>query len=895
MKRSAKVCWIGFVFSTIVIAAVAGLVIYFTAFKKSGDGTSAVDPIGGSSESGNANDPAAGGSDGTSLVDHLSHSVPGFEYEAIDFDGNGKEKVQLDGSRSHTHYVDPGPPMVVGKLVEMTWFNNDTREKLSSDAAPLIEFPVGTTIVGLTVVDNYRDMHTDYATVTVEKPIMDGAYCYYYSPSSSGITISDTLNDGERPSFSAATAAIAFTDDSKFPASRRGQEFQMRCVFQVSGGSSKEFSVDHFGPVRLLVGDDVVLESSSSDEDSTSGSIDLPSGTHTVHLLYSRSSSAAGKLELTAGGEGLQYDLSRVLPILSSIDPVSSTLEGGGQAKILGIGLQNGVKINFGSKSLTPDEELSAENEAFVTVPSSSSEGVVSVTASNKAGTSNELQFQYSSSGEQPIKFSEGKVMNGGNAADLPLITGIQYGPDHRYYLSAMNNKVLSFAAAFSMQMSDFCASQSLGQYKSILGIAFNPADTEVKAYVSASILDWKREERLSTPDAWANGEILVVKKDYNGHCLDRLKDPIITGLPVSNHDHGVNGLVFDNDGKLHIQVGGFTNAGLNDDSSRLGGIDENPLSGASLVADVTKSGFNGRITYSSNNPGIAEQTGGDVRVYSPGWRNSFGITYHSNGFLYATDNGASVNFGDKSVTCNTGEVLAGKSLADELGKVIQDKYAGHPNRNRGRKDSRQCKFKGADEPSSGSYEGPIATFESSTDGVMEYTANTFGGRLKGDILCSKYSTEKSPGKVFRVQLDDAGNRKSGPDELFGSSGLSISMSPWGHIMMPRVYKREIMVLTPVVKKGIVSIFTAVMPFRGAFGGGNEVIVTGENFGTGAVAVFGSKRCTDATAVSADRRSFRCKVPPGSPGQGVAVGIEFSDGTPPISPGSGVDYKYMNV
>jgi hypothetical protein len=38
---------------------------------------------------------------------------------------------------------------------------------------------------------------------------------------------------------------------------------------------------------------------------------------------------------------------------------------------------------------------------------------------------------------------------------------------------------------------------------------------------------------------------------------------PIITGLPVPNLDHSVNGLEFDFQGDLYIAVGGNTNAGV--------------------------------------------------------------------------------------------------------------------------------------------------------------------------------------------------------------------------------------------------------------------------------------------------------------------------------------------
>lgn len=917
MKRSAKVCWVGFVFSTIVLAAVTGLVVYFTAFKRGIAGTgSATFPIGGttSSDGGTGDDdsftdgtdsPVSGPSDGSpvppgtgssvSLVDHLSHSVPGFEYTEIDYDGDGSAFVQLDGSLSHTHYYDEGPPIVIGKIVEMTWFNNETRKEIGIGAKPLISFPTGTTVVGLTVADNYRDSHTDYAIVTVEKPITDGAYCYYYHSSSDGFSISDELGEEPKPTFAAAAAAVAFEDDSSFPAEVQGTEFQARCVFIVNGdGSTRTFEVEHFGPVRLLVGGELVLESESEDLATTEGEIDLNDGEHVVHLLYSRVNSAAAKLELKEGGDGMQYDMSAVLPVLTKIDPETSTLDGGGSAKITGVGLLNGVAIQFGDEELEVDVETATHTQVFVTVPAVDSETVVDVVAKNKAGSSNARHFQYASNGKPPIKFSESRVKMDGRTLDLPWLTGIKYGPDHRYYASAINNAVHSFAANSEMEVSDLCKSPSLGKYRAILGLAFNPADTEVKLYVSASVLDWKQEEKLTAPDAWANGEILLIQKDVDGACLNKVGDPVITGLPVSNHDHGVNGLVFDDDGNLHIQVGGFTNAGHDDANSRLGGIDENPLSGASLVAPVSKAGFNGKITYSSTTPGSAMQTGGDVSVFSPGWRNSFGIEFHSNGFLYATDNGASVGFGDKSVTCTEHEALPSKNLADKLTKVIQGKYGGHPNRNRGREDPRQCTFRELSEPSDSFYQAPIATFESSTDGVIEYTASTFGGQLKGNLLCSKFSTQESAGKLFRVQLDGSGDLADGPDEFWASSGLSIHMSPWGHILMPRVYKEEIILLTPSYQKGTMPILIAVMPFRGSSSGGNTVLVTGENFGSDPVALFDGKECTDVSEVASDGRSFKCKVPAGTPGTGIGVSLRFGNGEEVASTG-GVDYRYMNI
>jgi hypothetical protein len=61
----------------------------------------------------------------------------------------------------------------------------------------------------------------------------------------------------------------------------------------------------------------------------------------------------------------------------------------------------------------------------------------------------------------------------------------------------------------------------------------------------------------------------------------------VITGLPVSNHDHALNGIAFDDNGDLLISVGSMTNAGV-----------AAPNSGdlPSCSAAVLK-GFNGTIT----------------------------------------------------------------------------------------------------------------------------------------------------------------------------------------------------------------------------------------------------------------------------------------------------------
>lgn len=60
---------------------------------------------------------------------------------------------------------------------------------------------------------------------------------------------------------------------------------------------------------------------------------------------------------------------------------------------------------------------------------------------------------------------------------------------------------------------------------------------------------------------------------------------PVISGLPVSNRDHGVNGGDFLDNGTLLMAIGGMTNQGYPGDL--MGGLPESPLSGAILQAKV--------------------------------------------------------------------------------------------------------------------------------------------------------------------------------------------------------------------------------------------------------------------------------------------------------------------
>ena len=226
----------------------------------------------------------------------------------------------------------------------------------------------------------------------------------------------------------------------------------------------------------------------------------------------------------------------------------------------------------------------------------------------------------------------------------------------------------------------------------------------------------------------------------------------LLTSRPFLNHL--TNGLAFDGAGRLFIAQGSSSDAGVVDPPGMQEFWPETPLSAAILVADIHAPGFDGDVTYDP--PGEpagddVDQVRGDVAVFAPGLRNPFDLVIHSNGFIYATDNGAM----QKAVSLSCVDDGDRSSPADELNLIERGNYYGAPNRNRGRSDPRQCAYHAPEDGSGSDFTGPIAILPDhcSCDGIVEYRAAAFGGDMLGDLLY----TEWSRGRVSRAKLSEDG------------------------------------------------------------------------------------------------------------------------------------------
>jgi glucose/arabinose dehydrogenase len=431
-------------------------------------------------------------------------------------------------------------------------------------------------------------------------------------------------------------------------------------------------------------------------------------------------------------------------------------------------------------------------------------------------------------SGTVPINFVRGTLSGGGFATVAP--SALEVGPDGRLYVADMNGRIQALTLDANKNITGVQQVTTNANLQEVFGIAFDPNDASSPPtiYVTNTVSgfgDASPAPASGNPGSYAGKITRISGPTY------ATRTDIITGLPVSNSGHEANGLAFGPDGRLYIAQGGTTNAGIVNPGGGLFQRPEPPTGGAILVANIHASGFNGNITYSPANiySDSVQQTGGDVEVYAPGFRNPYDLAWHSNGHLYATDNGPNGGYGPPSVTC----VSQGTDAAalDELNLVEEGKYYGHPNRNRGATDARQCTYHPGTEPSNGQYTGPIAAnLPASSNGLVEYKLPLFGGQMQGDLLYVSWVENT----LHRVKLS-ADGRSVLEDTMLASglqNALDVAVGPDGTIYVAEYGAGRITYFRPDETPVSSISVTGVQPVAGSINGGQQVTITGTNFTT---------------------------------------------------------------
>lgn len=795
--------------------------------------------------------------------DHRAHAVVGGPYITTDFNGDGSEHVYLDGSLSHSHYFNPSTG-VKGRIIQYVWKYLPSNQVFCRSQRCYLKFPIGVKRIMLVVTDNTGDVASEATFVKVNQGIKPGVRFLVYK----NVYLSPNIQKGF-PVWSFTRASFQLS-----PASARQQvdksPFGIRALALLRAVQPGQyfFRVQCPGGACTLYVDGRKIAIGSG---LITSKMQRLSNLHKLHLTFRNigqsASSAQLRLLWKPPSKKLFVSIPTYLlshlpgitrPVLHTITP--KVVKPGDTIQISGSGFLGKLIVSISGVRC---ENVFAKTQYRLTCDVAGSAGTKKVMVRSPSGWSNlrtlQIQVSQKTPGDigyfQPVKFSRTTIKQNGRDYFVKSPTSITLGPDGKYYIGTRGGVVHVISTDRSLKVTSSCTSPSVGSGRNILGLAFNPLNgNKIRLYATSCTLFWKGAG-LSAASGWRNGEVIAME-NRGGSCIQKVQT-VISGLPVSNYDHGVNTLSFDNFGRMLITVGSATNAGVPD--NLLGGVADSPLSGSMLIASVEKNGFNGAVKYSSSsNPAAARKIGGQVETFAVGVRNSFGACVHSNGNIYATDNGGNPEFGLRSTGCNS--QVRGRREDDTLKKIVKNGFYGMANRNRGRTDGRQCVHR--DPRDTGNFNRPIAFFESSTNGLIEFTANTFGAQMRGNLLASKFAVGGS-GRVYRIKLDGSGNVKGGVSGLADYSGLSITQGPTGALVMPRVYQDKLVVLNPFERNPNRLVVTSVNPFRGPRRGGVAATITGWNLNPPLQAFVGGKPCGQPRNFAPDGRSFVCTIPGG--------------------------------
>ncbi len=184
---------------------------------------------------------------------------------------------------------------------------------------------------------------------------------------------------------------------------------------------------------------------------------------------------------------------------------------------------------------------------------------------------------------------------------------------------------------------------------------------------------------------------------------------------------------------------------------------------------------------------------GGPVQIYSPGWRNVYDVVITSSpgreGRMYTVDNGANGGWGGHpdnegpAGNCTNDYVIGEPGFVNNLDNFhfipFEGYYGGHPTPIRGNPSGAGLYWYdngGNFDPSPtadwppvppsqanpvecdfllpGVEDGALATFVTSTNGLVEYTASNFSGQMQGDLLTASFDNT-----VYRMTLNQAGDQ----------------------------------------------------------------------------------------------------------------------------------------
>ncbi|HEX6207425.1 MAG TPA: kelch repeat-containing protein [Actinomycetota bacterium] len=372
----------------------------------------------------------------------------------------------------------------------------------------------------------------------------------------------------------------------------------------------------------------------------------------------------------------------------------------------------------------------------------------------------------------------------------VPNPTSMAWGPDGRLYVTELFGKIHAITLDTNKQVVSDEVITTLGS-RLTLGLTVDPAST------ASNVVLWVSHSSPSVNNGEVNSST-VTRLSGSGFTT---RQDVITGLPRAKANHAINSIHFGPDGRLYMAHGGNTGAGApNLANTEFGDRSEQPLSAALLVADINAAGFEGQCATPLGQFGVPATC--DVSVYASGLRNSYDFVHHSNGSIYAPDNGLGVTgtYPPKPTPDCTGLADASQHNPGEQPDIIlrleQGKYYGHPNPYRN-----ECVFKDGSKQGVAplpNYVPPIHTIgnNTSSNGTIEYTGDAFCGDLRGDLLIANYSVGDD---LVRYKLAPDGNSIAEVTRLATgfTDPLPVTQGPDGTIYVGELGAGQVAALVP--------------------------------------------------------------------------------------------------
>ena len=262
--------------------------------------------------------------------------------------------------------------------------------------------------------------------------------------------------------------------------------------------------------------------------------LDLSVGEHfiTLRVVDSGSNESAETTTVTVIDQGF--------PVVSTLTPSTGDIVGMNSVMITGFGFDFAaadITIHFGVHDLTGPSQITVVNSFTIlvhAVPALSLALPVEVAVSTPiGGPSISASYTYVS--------GQNVVWIGGPILDIFGPTSITFDHNKKLYIGTSDGKVAKVTLNDSGdQIVDILVSTVIADsdprgQRSILGLAFDPMDAgraNPPLYLSHSRIF--HGDMNSSSDGAINGKISTL----SGANLDILTD-IVTGLPVSDHDHG--------------------------------------------------------------------------------------------------------------------------------------------------------------------------------------------------------------------------------------------------------------------------------------------------------------------------------------------------------------------